>query len=131
MPQQPDYRFDHVHIYCSDIAVSEQWFVEKLGAELIRRRGPKPSPASDLLLGGTTILLREQTPDENLGPAGPSRFGTDHIGLVVSDLDATAAELRQRGIEFEVEPQQVRPDLKMSFIKGPDRLRIEIVQRAG
>lgn len=131
MSYRPNYRFHHVHVYCSDLAASEQWFVEKLGAEITRRRDAKPSPAIDLTLGGTTLFLREEVPGERLGAGGPPRFGTDHIGLMVDDLDETAAELKRRGVHFEVEPYLIRPGLRIAFIQGPDQLRIELLQSVG
>ncbi len=129
MSFQPSYQFHHVHIFCSDLGASEEWFVQKLGAEIIQRRNPKPSPAVDLSLGGATLFLREQWPDETLGAGGSPRFGTDHIGLLVNDLDATAEELKNRGVFFEVDPYVIRPGLKIAFIQGPDQLRIELLQR--
>jgi catechol 2,3-dioxygenase-like lactoylglutathione lyase family enzyme len=90
-----------------------------------------PAPAIDLLLGGATLFLREQWPGEELSEGGPARFGTDHIGLQVDDIDTTAAELKSRGVEFDVEPYQVRPGLRIAFIKGPDQLRIELLQPVG
>ncbi len=129
MSYQPSYSFHHVHVYCSDLAASEEWFVEKLGATVIQRRDPKPAPAVDISLGGASLFLREEYPDEDLGAGGPPRFGTDHIGLMVDDLDATAAELKRRGVHFDVEPYLVRPGLRIAFIQGPDQLRIELLQK--
>lgn len=129
MSKELTYRFDHVHIYCSNVAESEKWFVEKMGAELIRHRDPKPSPATDLRMGGAVLYLREQWPAEKLGNGGPPRFGTDHFGVLVDDLDATAAELKRRGVEFDVEPYEIRPGLRISFVKGPDEVRIELLQK--
>ena len=130
MSDNLSYRFDHVHIYCSDLHASESWFIEKMGAELIRHRDPKPAPASDLRIGGAVLYLREQWPDESFGEGGPSRFGTDHFGLAVDNLDATAAELKRRGVEFDTEPYEIRPGLRIAFVKGPDELRIELLQKA-
>src|SRR5450756_299266 len=104
MSHDPQYRFDHVHVYCSDLPATEGWFVEKMGAELIRRRDPKPAPASDLRLGGAVLYLREQWPNETLGEGGASRFGTDHFGLAVDDLNATAAELKRREWSSRLSP---------------------------
>jgi hypothetical protein len=74
-------------------------------------------------------LLREANPGESLGEGGSSRFGTDHIGLLVDDLDATAAELKRRGVQFQMEPSEFRPGLRISFILGPDQVRIELLER--
>jgi catechol 2,3-dioxygenase-like lactoylglutathione lyase family enzyme len=129
MSEAPTYKFDHVHLYCSDLAASERWFLEGMGAELVRRRVVKNTPATDLRLGGVSILLRGAWSEENLGPAGQSRFGTDHFGLLVENLEATAQELKRRGVEFEVEPYEISPGTHIAFVQGPDALRIEIVQR--
>ncbi len=129
MSESLNYTFDHVHVYCSDLAASERWFIEGMGAELVRRRVVKDTPASDLRLGGMSILLRGAWPDEALGAAGPSRFGTDHLGLKVMDLAATAKELKRRGVEFEVEPYEISPGVHIAFVIGPDSLRIEVLQR--
>lgn len=130
MSSDLNYRFDHVHIYCTNLEASKKWFVEKLGASLVRMRDPKPTPACDLSVGGVDLFLREQNPGETLAPGGPARFGTDHMGLQVDDLAATAKELKRRGVEFEVEPYEIRPGLKISFVTGPDDLRIELLERA-
>jgi lactoylglutathione lyase len=123
-----DFAIDHVHIYCSDLDATERWFIEKFGAELLRHRMNKTARATDLRLGGMTIFLRGLLEGEKLDPAGPSRFGTDHIGFRVKDLHGTVAELKRRGVEFDVDPQQNRPGLSVAFLRGPDRLRMELLQ---
>lgn len=130
MAESLAYAFDHVHIYCSDLAASERWFIEGMGAEFVRRREVRGAPATDLRLAGVRLFLRGTQLGEVLGEAGPSRFGTDHIGLAVQDLGATAQELKRRGVEFETEPQVAGTGLRIAFVRGPDRVRIELVQRA-
>jgi lactoylglutathione lyase len=123
-----DFAFDHVHLYCSDLPATERWFIDCLGAELIRHRMNKTAPATDLRLGGSTIFLRAAQKGETLGQAGPSRFGTDHMGFRVRNLDTTAAELKQRGVEFDSEPHDIRPGVRVAFLRGPDAVRIELLQ---
>jgi lactoylglutathione lyase len=124
-----EFKFDHVHLLCTNLSTSEKWFVEGMGAEVVRHRKVAGASAADLRLGGMPILLREQREDEKLGAPGPSRFGTDHFGLVVADLAATAAELKRRGVEFEIEPYELSPGSRISFVRGPDSIRVEILQR--
>jgi catechol 2,3-dioxygenase-like lactoylglutathione lyase family enzyme len=56
-------------------------------------------------------------------------LGEEHFGLKVKDLEATAAELKQRGVHFSVEPVEARPGVKMAYVTGPDNMRIELLQR--
>jgi hypothetical protein len=47
----------------------------------------------------------------------------------VDNLQETAAELKRRGAEFVSEPRTVRPGLKIAFIRGPENIRIELLER--
>lgn len=123
------YRFDHVHIYCKDLAASERWFVEGLGAEVVSRSEGRGTTTVFLNLGGGRVILRGAYEGEEMLPAGPVRHGTDHLGLEVTDLDATAAELKRRGVRFVEEPHQFRPGVRISFVEGPDQVRVEILER--
>jgi catechol 2,3-dioxygenase-like lactoylglutathione lyase family enzyme len=122
------YDFNHIHVFCTDLAASERWFVEGLGAELVERRESRGVPSVVLRLGGARVLLRGAREGENLAPAGARHFGTDHFGLEVSDVDATIQELKGRGVFVEVEPWDFSPQMRIAFVKGPDEVRIELVQ---
>jgi lactoylglutathione lyase len=126
-----EYRFDHLHYYCTDLTASERWFIDGMGAELLRRVEAPGSASVFLRLGGASLILRPAYAGEDLAPAGPPRFGTDHLGLEVDDLDAAAAELKRRGVEFTLEPMQFRPGVRISYVKGPDNVLIEVMERKG
>ncbi len=121
------YELDHIHVYCADVAATEKWFVDGMGAELVRHRTAGDLPATDLRLAGADIFLFTAPQGASLPEA--EHRGTEHFGLRVQDLAATAAELKRRGVDFEVEPKQTRPDLRIAFVKGPDGIRIELLQR--
>jgi len=132
MSQTLAYRMDHIHIYCTDTAASEKWLVEGMGGEVVRRRvGPGNTPQVDVQIGGVKIFLRGAFPGESFGPAGPSRYGNDHFGLKVENLHATIEELKRRGVEIESEPRQAGPGLQIAFVRGPDQVRVELLQRDG
>jgi lactoylglutathione lyase len=123
-----DFSFDHIHVFCSDMAATERFFVEGLGADVAGRPESRGVPSVRLKLGGANIYLRPQRDDERLTPPDSQHFGADHFGLRVADVDATVAELRQRGVFIEVEPWDFSPGSRIAFIKGPDGVRIELVQ---
>jgi lactoylglutathione lyase len=116
--------FDHVHIYCSDVEKTEDWFVQVLGAT-----ASESGPLKEVHLGGQLIKLRQNQPNEQMAEPGPLRqFGVDHIGVRVSDLMSAVEELRSRGAVIAREPRQTRPGIQNAWIDGPDAVRVEVVQ---
>jgi catechol 2,3-dioxygenase-like lactoylglutathione lyase family enzyme len=55
--------------------------------------------------------------------------GLDHFGLAVSGIDAVAAELKAKGAEFTKEPTTIRPGVRICFIRGPQGVSIELLDR--
>jgi hypothetical protein len=56
----------------------------------------------------------------------------DHLGFSFPDLDAAAVEIKKKGVQFQTEPRPftnaMGQNMKISFIVGPDNVRIEVVQ---
>ncbi len=125
------FQFDHVHIFCTDLSATERWFVEGLGAEMVARGDSLGTPSAKLRLAGMEFLLRVARPGEQLQVVPSPRYGEDHLGLRVPDVDAAIVELRSRGVTIEMEPKDMGPDLRVAFVRGPDNLRMEILQRKG
>ena len=123
-----DFSFDHIHIYCSDLDATEKWFTEGLGADVAGRPESRGVPSVRLKLGGANIYLRPARDDEHLVAPGPELFGTNHFGVRVANVDETVEELRKRGVFIEVEPLDFSAQSRIAFIKGPDGVRIELVQ---
>jgi catechol 2,3-dioxygenase-like lactoylglutathione lyase family enzyme len=123
-----EYQFHHIHVFCSDLEATTRWFTDGVGAELVSRGDSRGVPAVTLRLGGANVLLRPARAGEDLASAGARHYGADHFGLSVADVDATVAELKRRGVFVEVEPWDFAPTTRIAFIKGPDNVRIELVQ---
>ncbi len=57
--------------------------------------------------------------------------GYNHIAVSADDLDATLAQLAEKGIEPEKPPYLVREDgPRICFVRDPDGYRIELIERA-
>jgi catechol 2,3-dioxygenase-like lactoylglutathione lyase family enzyme len=106
-----------------------QWFEDKLGAEVIRSL-QQGAPRIDLKLGGANIFIAPVTAGDgvNSAPATPYR-GLDHFGLTVKGIDAIAADLKAKGVEFTKEPTTVRPGVRVCFIRAPEGVSIELLER--
>jgi catechol 2,3-dioxygenase-like lactoylglutathione lyase family enzyme len=123
MSSHPTYTWDHVHIRTPDVEAMAQWFADTLGAEIVR--GPA---RVDLKLGGGIIFLAEAPASVNPPPVTPYQ-GLDHIGLSVKDIDAVAASLKAKGVEFTKEPTTIRPGTRICFIRGPLGISVELLDR--
>lgn len=123
------YTWDHVHIRSRDPEATAQWFERMLGAEVIRTM-QLGKPRIDLKLGGANIFIAPVVPGDGVNPppATPYR-GLDHFGLSVSGIDAVAAELKAKGATFTKEPTTIRPGVRVCFMRGPEGVSIELLER--
>jgi lactoylglutathione lyase len=125
----PNYAWDHVHLRTPDAEATAQWFERMFGAEVIRST-QNGAPRIDIKLGGANIFLAPVKPGDgvNAPPVTPYQ-GLDHFGLTVSGIDAVAADLKAKGVEFTMEPTIPRPGIKICFLRGPQGISIELLDR--
>jgi catechol 2,3-dioxygenase-like lactoylglutathione lyase family enzyme len=121
--------WDHIHLRTPDPEAMARWFESMLGAEVVRTM-QQGKPRIDLKLGGANIFIAPvETGDGVHGaPTTPYR-GLDHFGLAVSGIDAIAADLKAKGVEFTREPTTVRPGVRVCFIRAPEGVSIELLDR--
>ena len=85
-------------------------------------------PRIDLDLDGLVIFVAEAD-DSTPASLRDPHLGLDHFGLRVENVDETVAELKRRGAEFSREPTTIRPGVRIAFVRTPDDVRIELLQR--
>jgi len=113
----------HVEIHVSSIPEAREFYIDKLGLELLDE-----TPALDLIAvraGSVRISLfggyvRNQTPNSN-------HVGT-HIILRTDDLEQTIAELESRGVTFRGEVVEAGGFIKDIETMDPDGNVIEIAE---
>ena len=125
------YRFHHIHVVCGDLPATEAFFANDLGATLVERRKFGTADGAIIDLGGTRIYLRARREGDAItGDSTNARFGYDHIGLRVDDIDAAYKTLSGKGYVFFMPPQQ-QGNMRIAFLKGPDNITIELLQPLG
>ena len=123
-----NYRLHHVHLICKDLEGMINFFTDDLGAALVARQKFGTADGASLNLQGTTVNLRVAREDEVMvGDASQARFGYDHLGLQVDDVDAAFQDLKAKGFSFFIEPKDI-PNLRVAFFRGPEDITIELVQ---
>lgn len=124
------FTWDHIHLRTTDPEAMAAWFEKMLGAEVIRTM-QQGAPRVDLKLGGADIFIMPVKDGDgtHAAPAIPYR-GLDHFGLAVTGIDAIAADLKAKGAEFTMEPTTVRPGIRVCFLRAPEGVSVELLERS-
>ena len=129
------YQYDHIHLRSPDPDATARFFETMFGAEVKRDIYPPGTlyPGQmriAMRVGGQTVLIAPPHPDEPTAaePHFPY-FGLEHFGLTIDNLDEAVAELRLKGADIAIGPLTRSPGLRLAFIRGPQGLMIEIVER--
>ena len=126
------YTYDHIHVRTKDPEGMARFFETMFGAKVLRLTQSDGVPRVDLDVNGLAIFIASVPPEEHidLSPRDP-HLGLDHFGFRVDDIDGAVEDLRGKGAEIYVEPRTIRPGVRIAFVRGPDDVRIEILQRDG
>jgi lactoylglutathione lyase len=124
------FTWDHIHLRTTDPEAMAAWFEKMLGAEVIRTM-LQGAPRIDLKVGGADVFIMPVKDGDgvNAAPTAPYR-GLDHFGLAVTGIDAVAAELKAKGAEFTMEPTTVRPGVRVCFLRAPEGVSVELLERS-
>ncbi|MBM7687917.1 glyoxalase [Enterococcus ureilyticus] len=117
----------HVAINCSDYQKTKEFYVEKLGFEIIREnpRTTRKDIKLDLRLGSheLEIFISSDAPKR---PTYPEALGLRHLAFKVDNIEEAISFLNSKGIPCE----DIRTDTftgeKMTFFFDPDGLPLEL-----
>jgi len=125
----PKVTWDHIHLRSKDPEATAQWYERMLGAEVVRTM-QQGKPRIDLQLGGAKVFIAQVADGDGVNPPPVTPYqGLDHFGLTVSGIDAICAELKSKGVEFTREPTTVRPGTRVAFLRAPEGVSIELLDR--
>jgi catechol 2,3-dioxygenase-like lactoylglutathione lyase family enzyme len=126
-----EFTFDHIHLRSPDPEATAAFYERMFGATILRSM-QDDKPRLDLDLCGQTVFIFRVAPDDDTAAAPRSPYlGLDHLGLSVSGIDAVVADLKGKGAAFTMEPTTVRPGVRIAFLRGPEDVSIELVDRSG
>lgn len=117
----------HIAIICSDWERTREFYIDKLGFELVREAyRPAIGDCLRMIRQGETTIEVFVKPGNPERVTGPEAKGLRHLAFRVENVEDTAAWLNERGVETE----PIREDLvnggKFTFFCDPDGLPLEI-----
>jgi lactoylglutathione lyase len=122
-------KFLHTMVRVTDIDASLDFYVNKLGLQEVRRKEVPQGRYTLVFLaapGQASVAELELTYNWDPEPYGEGRnFG--HLAYEVDDIYATCHALQQAGVTINRPPR----DGYMAFIRSPDNISIELLQKGG
>ena len=128
-------RYLHTMVRVTDVDKSLEFYCQKLGLKEVRRYESKE--------GRYTLIFLAAPEDEHTGVTDkaplveltynwdPEEYGGGrnfgHLAYEVDDIYAFCARLRDKGVTINRPPR----DGRMAFVKSPDGISIEILQKGG
>ena len=123
-----EFKYDHVHLRSPDPEATARFYEQMFGAEVIRSTQSDGTPRVDLNLCGMTVFIAPVR-DQAAPPPRSPYLGLEHLGLRVNGIDEAVAELKAKGAQFTMEPKTIRPGVRIAFLRGPEDVSIELLDR--
>mgnify|MGYP002024953267 CR=1 FL=1 len=120
-------KYLHTMLRIKDVDASMKFFVEALGLKLIRRIDVEEGRFSLIFLAAegdesSQIELTYNWDGDELGN-GSRNFG--HLAYEVDDIYKTCKTLVEQGVQINRPPR----DGRMAFVKSPDNISVELLQK--
>jgi len=124
------YSLDHLHFRSNDIEFSRMFWSDILGAKLIKERELMGAKSFTFDLNGNYVLISGCPVGETMKESiSENQYGFWHFALLVDDIFLSLEMFQKRGIECFQKPWEIRNGVKIAFIRGPDNISIELIER--
>ncbi len=124
-------QFNHVHLKSPDPEATANWYVKAFNFEIIadtvRDSGDRFMRCKTA--DGIGFNISSARTNEAMGNGDASaHWGLEHFGITVDDLDAEIERLEGLGAQLLDRPPPNPTSMRIAFIRGPDDVRIELMQ---
>jgi catechol 2,3-dioxygenase-like lactoylglutathione lyase family enzyme len=123
-----EFRCDHFHLRSLDPDKTARFYEEMFGARRLGTVDNSGKLRVIVELGGVRLFIEEVPPGTHAAPE-PPYLGLEHIGLAVTGIEAIVTDLKRKGAKFAVELASPRPGTRTAFVRGPENVRIELIER--
>ncbi|MFI5452731.1 VOC family protein [Pedobacter sp. UC225_61] len=124
-------RIHHIAIICTNYEVSKDFYVNKLGFEVLAEvyRAERKSYKLDLAVNGVYQLELFSFENPVARPSRPEAAGLRHLAFEVDHVEETSLMLNEKGILTEPIRVDEFTGKKFTFFTDPDGLPLEIYQK--
>jgi lactoylglutathione lyase len=122
---------DHIHLKAENVEETMQWYCRVLGGKVTFQGEFCGSKVCYVDINRMNFIIFGKLENEGV-PAPASlhpRYGIDHFGFAVDDIEQAVSELKANGVKILEGPITVRPGLRIAYIEGPDKIQIELTER--
>ncbi|WP_051257844.1 VOC family protein [Desulfovibrio cuneatus] len=117
---------DHMHLQCAALEPMIAFWTQAMGATLVCRRNYGEAKGAILDIGASAPLALKEVPCQNGAIANAC---IEHLGFVVGDLEAACAHILKHPGVTQVVPPFQSENFLCTFLKGPENIRVELVQK--
>jgi glyoxylase I family protein len=118
---------EHVGLMARDSEKLAAWYRKTLNFKVIQHNQKTPPT---IFVAGENGVLIEIMPytDDAIVLSGKEKRGL-HLAISVDDLDATLAELKDKGVEFSGEIKEFSGGVKVIYFKDPECNWLQLIYR--
>ena len=123
-------KFHHVAVICSNYETSKDFYINKLGFNVISEiyRESRESWKLDLALPNGDRIELFSFPKPPSRPTQPEACGLRHLSFEVDDVAAIKSQLEAKGISVEDIRIDADTGKRFAFFKDPDGLPLEVYE---
>jgi lactoylglutathione lyase len=121
-------KYLHTMVRVVDLAAARRFYCEALGLKELRHIDNEQGRYTLVFLSAPGDATAQLELTHNWGPeaySGGRNFG--HLAYEVDDIYATCQRLMDHGVTINRPPR----DGRMAFVRSPDQISIELLQRGG
>ena len=125
------FTYNHLHFRSEDPDAAAKFYCDNFGAVIKSERPLSTTKSIQLDLNGQTLMtISGRAKGENPVPGSSEpRYGMDHFGFEVDDMDSAVARLKANGIHFICEPWNMPSGSTVAFVEAPDHVSLELIKR--
>ena len=118
------HKIHKIALVTDDVEGSVKFYTETLGLEVIERFPVEDDEDYVFLKAGDMIL--ELMPKKSM----EAEEGFHHISFRVDSVDASAQDLKEKGVPIEKEPFDAGTgSIRLAFFKGPNDMLLQLFER--